>query len=109
MGRAALAADRVVITSDNPRSEDPSEILHDILQGVPSEAVRSGRVQVIEDRRAAIRAAVGAAQPGDVVLLAGKGHEDYQEIGGIKHPFDDRLEAREALAGGRASTSEVQG
>ena len=109
MGRAALAADRVVITSDNPRSEDPGEILHDILQGVPSEAVRSGRVQVIEDRRAAIRAAVGAAQPGDVVLLAGKGHEDYQEIGGIKHPFDDRLEAREALAGGRASTSEVQG
>ncbi len=93
MGRAALAADRVIVTSDNPRSEDPNAILADILEGIPQ-----GSAVVEVDRATAIHLAIREASPGDVVLLAGKGHEDYQEIAGVKHPFDDRRVAAEALA-----------
>ena len=90
---AAAGADEVVVTSDNPRDEVPSAILAQILAGVAT----PDPVSVIEDRRAAVRHAVLGALPGDVVLLAGKGHEDYQEVAGVKRPFSDLLEARAAL------------
>jgi UDP-N-acetylmuramoyl-L-alanyl-D-glutamate--2,6-diaminopimelate ligase len=93
MGAAATRhADTVVITSDNPRSEDPEAIIAAVAEGAGPGALR------IADRRAAIEHAVGAAGPGDVVVIAGKGHETYQEVaGGVKLPFDDRAVAREAL------------
>ena len=90
---AEAGADRVVVTDDNPRGEDGDAIVADILAGFREPA----RHAVQRDRRAAIRAAVSGAQPGDVVLLAGKGHEPYQEITGVKHAFDDVAEARAAL------------
>ncbi|MEX1357992.1 MAG: UDP-N-acetylmuramoyl-L-alanyl-D-glutamate--2,6-diaminopimelate ligase [Gaiellaceae bacterium] len=100
MGRVAgELADLAVVTSDNPRSEDPDAIIAEILAGAARELV------VEPDRRAAIEAAVEAARPGDVVVVAGKGHEQGQEAGGIVLPFDDREVAREALrklAGARA-------
>ncbi len=91
---AARDADHVVLTSDNPRDESPAVILAHILAGV------AGRdeVDVIEDRRQAIQGAIAGAAPGDVVLLAGKGHEDYQEVAGRRLPFSDVDEARAALA-----------
>ncbi len=92
----ARLADRVLLTSDNPRSEAPETILEEIFQGVPLE-LRS-KVVRLADRRAAIERALGAADSKDVVLIAGKGHEDYQDIGGVKHPFSDLLEARRVLA-----------
>jgi UDP-N-acetylmuramoyl-L-alanyl-D-glutamate--2,6-diaminopimelate ligase len=94
MGRiAATWADQVIVTSDNPRTEDPQRILQDILAGIP------GFPWAVEvDRRQAIRLAILEAQPGDTVVIAGKGHEDYQILGTEKIPFDDREEAREALA-----------
>lgn len=88
-------ADAVLVTSDNPRTEDPARIVEEVMAGVPAE--RRGDTTVIVDRREAIHAAVERARPGDVILIAGKGHEDYQIIGGTKRPFDDRLVAREAL------------
>jgi UDP-N-acetylmuramoyl-L-alanyl-D-glutamate--2,6-diaminopimelate ligase len=91
---AARLADRVVVTSDNPRTEDPEKILQDILTGIP-ETVEP---QVIGDRSTAIRTAIVNAKPGDGVLIAGKGHEDYQILGTEKIHFDDREQAREALA-----------
>ena len=104
----ARDADIAIVTSDNPRTEDPAAILAMILAGVAETgappldeaALASARrgVYVEADRRRAIAAAVAAARPGDVVLIAGKGHEDYQIIGKTRHPFDDRLEARDALA-----------
>jgi UDP-N-acetylmuramoyl-L-alanyl-D-glutamate--2,6-diaminopimelate ligase len=96
MGRvAARLADRVVVTSDNPRRENPRAIIGDIVAGARGAA----RGIVIEaDRRAAILRAVEEARRGDVVLLAGKGHEDYQEIGGARRPFSDADVARKALA-----------
>jgi len=100
MGRvAARYSDVVVVTSDNPRTEDPGAIIREILPGVEAglrEAGR-GRYLVHAVRRAAIAEAIRLAQPGDLVLIAGKGHEDYQIIGKDKHPFDDRVVAREAI------------
>ncbi len=95
MGRAATSlADLTVVTSDNPRSEDPRAIIDDILPG----AREGGGAYVVEpDRRAAIRLAVREARPGDVVVIAGKGHETGQEIAGRVIPFDDRAVAREEL------------
>jgi UDP-N-acetylmuramoyl-L-alanyl-D-glutamate--2,6-diaminopimelate ligase len=91
---AQRLADRVVLTSDNPRHEAPSAILAQIRAGLSGE---TQAVKVIEDRRAAIVASVREAAPADVILLAGKGHEDYQEIAGVKQPFSDLDEARKAL------------
>ena len=94
MGEAASRlADRVVITSDNPRSEDPLAIIEAVLGGVPD--ARRDAVLIEPDRRKAIYAALGAAVEGDVVIVAGKGHETTQEIKGVKHPFDDREAVRE--------------
>jgi MurE/MurF fusion protein len=90
---AARGADHVVITSDNPRDEVPAHILAQILAGVTGH----DEVDVIEDRREAIHGAVREARAGDVILLAGKGHEDYQEIAGVKRPFSDLAEAEAAL------------
>lgn len=95
MGKiAAELADVAVVTSDNPRTEDPERILQDILEGIPS----SVEPIVQGDRATAIRTAILQAQPGDGVLIAGKGHEDYQILGTEKIHFDDREQAREALA-----------
>ena len=94
MGRAALAADYAVVTSDNPRSEKPEAIISDIVSGLTS---GEDRFEVVVDRRAAIARAIELAQPGDSILLAGKGHEDYQIVGAEKLPFDDRLVAAEEL------------
>ena len=92
-GIAASSADRVIATSDNPRDESPAEILKQIRAGM----TRADGVQVIEDRREAIAQAIAEADARDVVLIAGKGHEDYQEIAGVKHPFSDVIEATQAL------------
>jgi UDP-N-acetylmuramoyl-L-alanyl-D-glutamate--2,6-diaminopimelate ligase len=93
MGRIARErADLAIVTSDNPRGEDPLAVIADILQGAGTD------VEIDPDRRSAIRRAVGLARAGDVVVIAGKGHEQGQEIGGVVHPFDDRDVAREALA-----------
>ena len=93
---AARGADAVVVTSDNPRSEDPYAIIGGILAGIPQAA--SARVEAIEDRRAAITRGVEIARDGDVVVIAGKGHEQGQELsGGRKVPFDDAAVARESL------------
>ncbi len=99
MGEAVgLRADVAIVTNDNPRTEDPRAIADAVAAGVR----RAGREPVVElDRRKAITLAVRSADPGDVVLIAGKGHEDYQIIGHVKHPFDDRTEARRALEGRR--------
>ncbi|HEY9737089.1 MAG TPA: UDP-N-acetylmuramoyl-L-alanyl-D-glutamate--2,6-diaminopimelate ligase [Trichocoleus sp.] len=95
MGRIAYdLADAVVVTSDNPRTEDPQQILQDILAGIPATL---GEDAVVCDRAAAIRSAILQAQPGDGILIAGKGHEDYQILGTEKIHFDDREQAREAL------------
>ena len=91
-GVAARLADQVVVTSDNPRSEAPAAIIAQVMAGV------RGKAEAIEDRQVAIFSAVHQATAGDVVLLAGKGHETYQEIAGVRHPFDDREVARAALA-----------
>ncbi|MEP0842453.1 MAG: UDP-N-acetylmuramoyl-L-alanyl-D-glutamate--2,6-diaminopimelate ligase, partial [Phycisphaerae bacterium] len=93
---AAGLADRVVVTSDNPRTEDPHRIIEQILAGF--EPGQMQRVLVEPDRRRAIASAVAMAAPGDVVLLAGKGHENYQIIGKERLPFDDAAVAAEALA-----------
>jgi|APCry1669189204_1035204.scaffolds.fasta_scaffold00196_5 UDP-N-acetylmuramoyl-L-alanyl-D-glutamate--2,6-diaminopimelate ligase len=81
-------SDQLILTSDNPRDEQPGAILDDMVKGV--EAHLSGKVLVIEDRRQAIKTAVSLARDNDIILIAGKGHETYQEIKGIKHHFDDR-------------------
>jgi UDP-N-acetylmuramoyl-L-alanyl-D-glutamate--2,6-diaminopimelate ligase len=90
---AARAADRVILTSDNPRGEAPAAILAEILAGTDERS----QTEVIEDRRAAIARAVVEAAPCDVVVLAGKGHEDYQEVAGVRQPFSDVAEATQAL------------
>jgi UDP-N-acetylmuramyl-tripeptide synthetase len=90
---AARLSDHVLVTSDNPRGEDPHSIIAQILEGIPG-----GYAEAIEDRQVAIFSAVAHATAGDVVLLAGKGHETYQEIAGTRHPFNDREVAGAALA-----------
>ncbi|MBQ6165912.1 MAG: UDP-N-acetylmuramoyl-L-alanyl-D-glutamate--2,6-diaminopimelate ligase [Muribaculaceae bacterium] len=92
---AAVRSDRVVLTSDNPRTEDPDEILRQMEVGLPEES--RATTLIITDRRQAIRTACQLAQPGDVVLVAGKGHEPYQEIMGVKHHFDDREQLLEVF------------
>jgi UDP-N-acetylmuramoyl-L-alanyl-D-glutamate--2,6-diaminopimelate ligase len=95
---AARLSDRVVITSDNPRGEDPARIIEEVRRGADPEVRQSGAALcAIVDRREAIHDAIRLAQPGDVVLIAGKGHEKYQEIAGTRHPFDDVEVARAAL------------
>ncbi|MGG6293962.1 UDP-N-acetylmuramoyl-L-alanyl-D-glutamate--2,6-diaminopimelate ligase [Leptolyngbya sp. AN02str] len=91
---AARLADWVIVTSDNPRTEDPQRILEDVVAGIPAEV----QPLVLKDRAEAIRTAILQAQPGDGVLIAGKGHEDYQILGTEKIHFDDREQARDALA-----------
>jgi UDP-N-acetylmuramoyl-L-alanyl-D-glutamate--2,6-diaminopimelate ligase len=92
---AARLADRVVVTSDNPRSEDPDAIVAAIVDGVA--AGDAAKVTVEVDRRAAIARAIGSAGAGDIVLIAGKGHETTQTVGDAVRPFDDRVEAAAAL------------
>jgi UDP-N-acetylmuramoyl-L-alanyl-D-glutamate--2,6-diaminopimelate ligase len=92
MGKVAVErADVTIVTSDNPRSESPLSIIEDVLQGAGVE------VEIDPDRRSAIGRAIALAEPGDVIVIAGKGHEQGQEIDGVVHPFDDRQVAREAL------------
>jgi len=91
---SARLADVVIVTSDNPRTEDPAAIVNEILTGIP--AGREG-LEVVVDRRRAIRHALEIAREGDLVLLAGKGHETYQDVGGRKNPFDERVVVREEL------------
>lgn len=95
---AARAADELILTDDNPRTEDPAAIIADILAGMPA-----GRAAIVHDRREAILRAVSAAAPHDVVLVAGKGHEDYQIVGTQRRPFSDQRVVREALALGGAA------
>jgi UDP-N-acetylmuramoyl-L-alanyl-D-glutamate--2,6-diaminopimelate ligase len=117
MGRVAVEGSSVaIITSDNPRTEDPLEIIREIEAGVvglPVHRIRAGEFNeasgktgwpvyfVVPDRKTAIEQAIRSSGPDDVVLIAGKGHEDYQIIGEKKTPFDDRLVARDALSEGR--------
>lgn len=93
---ACRLADEVVLTADNPRTENPEHILDQMWSGIP--AAQADRVLRITDRREAIRTAVRMAQPGDIILVAGKGHEKYQEINGHRYPFDDKKVLAEALA-----------
>jgi UDP-N-acetylmuramoyl-L-alanyl-D-glutamate--2,6-diaminopimelate ligase len=94
---AARLSDQVVLTSDNPRGEAPATILDAMEAGLTTPAARAKTLR-IEDRRSAIRTAVRLARPGDLILVAGKGHENYQEIKGTKYPFDDRQELLTAFA-----------
>jgi UDP-N-acetylmuramoyl-L-alanyl-D-glutamate--2,6-diaminopimelate ligase len=84
---------KVILTSDNPRNEEPQDIINDMLAGLSDEQKKS--VLSIADRKEAIRTACALAGKGDVVVVAGKGHEDYQEIKGVKHHFDDKEVIRE--------------
>lgn len=86
-------ADRVIITDDNPRTEAPEAIIEDIMRGCETKSV-----EVIHDRAAAIEAAISSAEAGDYVVIAGKGHEDYQEINGVKWPFKDQEQVKRVLA-----------
>jgi UDP-N-acetylmuramoyl-L-alanyl-D-glutamate--2,6-diaminopimelate ligase len=92
---SAEGSNKVILTSDNPRTEDPEMILDDMEAGITPDLKR--KTLGIADRREAIRTAVMLAGRGDVILVAGKGHETYQEINGVKHHFDDREELRNAL------------
>jgi UDP-N-acetylmuramoyl-L-alanyl-D-glutamate--2,6-diaminopimelate ligase len=97
MGAAAVAgADLVIVTSDNPRDEDPMAIIDAVVDGTAS--AKPGQTLVVADRRAAIERALSSAAGGDVVVVAGKGHEDYQEIAGRRVPFDDRRVIADLLA-----------
>jgi UDP-N-acetylmuramoyl-L-alanyl-D-glutamate--2,6-diaminopimelate ligase len=92
---AVKQSDRVIITSDNPRFEEPQDIINDMLAGLNAKQMK--KVISIVDRREAIRTACMMAQKGDVILIAGKGHEDYQEIKGVKHHFDDKEIVRDLI------------
>ena len=93
---AVMLSDQVILTSDNPRTEDPVAILDDMWKGVEKD--KQNNVLRITDRKEAIRTAVMMAKPGDIILVAGKGHEKYQEINGQRYPFDDKTVLAEALA-----------
>ena len=98
MGKvAAKYSDMTFVTSDNPRTEDPSDIISDIVNGLQEDGVDPCLYEVVEDRGKAIENAIELASPGDIVVILGKGHEDYQIIGDTKRPFDDREAARKAL------------
>ena len=88
-------ADLTIITSDNPRNEEPQAIIDDIKTGISK---TEGKYVEIIDRKEAIAYAIHHGQPGDIIVLAGKGHEDYQEIKGVKHHFDDREKLREIFS-----------
>ena len=92
---AARNSDKVILTSDNPRNEKPDEIIEEMYLGV--NASKKSRVLKITDRKEAIKTAAALAREGDIVLIAGKGHETYQEIDGIRHPFDDRKILKESF------------
>lgn len=92
---AVSLSDRAIFTSDNPRSEDPETILEDMMKGVPGQHYK--KVLKISNRKEAIRTAVALATKGDILLIAGKGHETYQEIKGVKHPFDDKAVLEEIV------------
>ena len=85
---AAINSDKVILTSDNPRTEDPNTIIEDMKVGIDMENKK--KVLSIVDRKEGIRTACLLAKKGDIILVAGKGHETYQEINGVKHHFDDR-------------------
>ena len=93
---AVMLADQVILTSDNPRTENPDAILDQMWEGVPEE--KQKEVLRITDRREAIKTGVMMAKAGDILLVAGKGHEKYQEINGHRYPFDDKKVLAEALA-----------
>ena len=93
---ARRLADLTIITSDTPRDEEPQAIIDDIKVGI---AKTDGKYVEIPDRKEAIAYAIHHGQPGDVIVLAGKGHEDYQEIRGVKHPMDERDLIADILAG----------
>ena len=92
---ACKMSDKVILTSDNPRNENPMDILAEMQKGIP--AIHFKKTQTIEDRHEAILAAVKMAKPEDIILVAGKGHETYQEIKGVKHHFDDKEELKGAF------------
>ncbi|NLA53967.1 MAG: UDP-N-acetylmuramoyl-L-alanyl-D-glutamate--2,6-diaminopimelate ligase, partial [Clostridiales bacterium] len=98
---AGQFADFSILTSDNPRTEDPLVILRSIEEGIVQ---TEGLYEVIEDRRAAINRALSMANDGDVIILAGKGHETYQDISGVKRPFDEKQIVRELLSERRKET-----
>lgn len=85
---ACQMSDQVILTSDNPRSEEPEAILAEMEAGIPE--TDAGRTLSISDRKQAIKTACRLAQSGDIILVAGKGHEKYQDIKGVKYPFDDK-------------------
>jgi len=92
---AAQMSNKVILTSDNPRTEDPQQIINDMIVGL--DPVQKRKTVTIVDRREAIRTACNFANPGDIILVAGKGHEKYQDISGVKHPFDDAAELQETF------------
>ena len=96
---ASKLADLVIVTSDNPRGESPAAIANDIVSGMSDGYILEA------DRAAAIQQAIQSALPGDIVLVAGKGHEDYQEISGVKHAFSDALVAQSVLKEYQAKNS----
>jgi UDP-N-acetylmuramoyl-L-alanyl-D-glutamate--2,6-diaminopimelate ligase len=103
---AGRLSDVIVITSDNPRREDPGRIIDEVQRGITSDTRRPGsQLFAIADRRVAIVKAIEDARSGDLVLLAGKGHEKYQLIGDASMPFDDVAVAREVLPGARTPAS----
>jgi UDP-N-acetylmuramoyl-L-alanyl-D-glutamate--2,6-diaminopimelate ligase len=106
---AGRLSDLIVITSDNPRSEDPGRIIDEIKRGITVDTRRDDaqRILTIVDRREAIALAIETARAGDVVLIAGKGHEKYQVIGSAVTPFDDVAVAREALGRKRSNSGVV--
>ncbi|MGO4275384.1 glutamate ligase domain-containing protein, partial [Paenibacillus sp. TAF58] len=100
MGKVtAKYSDYLYVTSDNPRTENPDSILDDIVPGLKEVNYPKEQYELIVDRKKAIQKAIEGAGPKDVILIAGKGHETYQDVMGVKHDFDDRLVAKAAIRG----------